>query len=597
MTTLRWDPSEDFTAQEDMLLRTVRRTKKLFGFLRRHRLQLFDDAFQEELAAVYRRTGAGKSPHPPAFLAMVVLLQAYTKTSDAEAVQQCVVDLRWQMVLDCLGATTPPFSQGALHDFRHRLIEQDLDRRLLERTAELAKETKAFDAKKLPKTIRVAVDSKPLQGAGRVEDTLNLLGHAARDVVRYVAVLTDSDPDDVATEAGIPLLLETSTKLALDTNWTDPKRKAQALQKLMQQLRNLLSYVQSKLPDAVEQAPLREPLDTLQQIIDQDLEPDPDDPKGRRVRIRQGVAKDRRVSIQDGDMRHGRKTRTKAFNGFKQHVLIDVDRTLVLACAVVGANRREHEAMPALHADLGRQDVKVSEALVDRGYTTAEFLDLAARDGWRVLSKPRQMPPNQGRFTKRDFQFNLRDRTVSCPAGQTEPFVPGAQVRFDSDECAACQLRAQCTSSPGGRTLNLSADELEQQRFVRLAKSKSGRQRLRARVPVEHRLAHLKQKQGDHARYLGERANLFDLRRTSALLNLEVIQHQLAEAAKADGFQTDCRSSRLLQKPGGWRGGEAVSPGGSVRRGISLDISRRSGPAFGARSSSRRRPRVFAAAC
>lgn len=531
MTSLLWEPSEEITAQEEMLLKTVRRTKKLFGFLRRHRTQLFDESFQEELATVYRQTGAGKSPHPPAFMAMVILLQAYTKTSDAEAVQQCVVDLRWQMVLDCLGATKPPFSQGSLHDFRHRLIEHDLDRRLLERTAELAKETKAFDAKKLPKTIRIAADSKPLQGAGRVEDTLNLLGHAARDVVRCVAALTDADPEDVATDAGIPLLLESSTKVALDTDWTDPKRKAQALQKLMRQLRSLLSYVQSQLPKEASEPPLREPLDALQQIIDQDLEPDPDDPRGKRVRIRRGVAKDRRVSIKDGDMRHGRKSRTKAFNGFKQHVLVDVDRTLVLACAVVGANRREHEAMPALHADLERYDTIVDEVLVDRGYTTVEFSEVADRNRWRVLSKPRQMPPNQGRFTKRDFAFNLRDRTVTCPAGQTQPFTPGTQVRFDTDECASCLLRSQCTKSDRGRVLSLSDDELEQQRFVRLVKSKAGRQKLRARMPVEHRLAHLKQKQGDHARYLGERANLFDLRRTSAVLNLEVIQHQLAEAA------------------------------------------------------------------
>lgn len=83
------------------------------GFLRLHRGALFDDAFQEELASVYRQIGAGRAAHPPAFMAMVVLLQAYTKTSDAEAVQQCIVDLRWQMVLDCLGATEPAFSQGA----------------------------------------------------------------------------------------------------------------------------------------------------------------------------------------------------------------------------------------------------------------------------------------------------------------------------------------------------------------------------------------------------------------------------------------------------------------------------------------------------
>ena len=80
MTSLRWEPREEATKQELMLLKTVRRTKKLFGFLRMHRRALFDDAFQEELASVYRQSGAGRAPHPPAFMAMVVLLQAYTKT-------------------------------------------------------------------------------------------------------------------------------------------------------------------------------------------------------------------------------------------------------------------------------------------------------------------------------------------------------------------------------------------------------------------------------------------------------------------------------------------------------------------------------------
>ena len=176
MDTLRWEPRIELTAQEEGLLSTVKRTRRLFGFLRCYRDQLFDDAFQKELAEVYRDTGAGRAPHPPAFMAMIVLLQMYTQTSDAEAVQRSVVDLLWQMALDCLGATKAPFSQGSLHDFRQRLIAHDLDRRLLERTAELAKETGAFDYKKIPKTLRVAADSKPLQGAGRVEDTINLLG-------------------------------------------------------------------------------------------------------------------------------------------------------------------------------------------------------------------------------------------------------------------------------------------------------------------------------------------------------------------------------------------------------------------------------------
>ena len=55
----------------------------------------------------------------------------------------------------------------------------------------MAKRTKGFDPKKTPKTLRVGVDSRPLEGAGRVEDTINLLGHAARSIVRVVSKITE----------------------------------------------------------------------------------------------------------------------------------------------------------------------------------------------------------------------------------------------------------------------------------------------------------------------------------------------------------------------------------------------------------------------
>ena len=136
---------------------------------------------------MYRDTGAGSDPVPPAQLAMALLLQGYLGLSDSDAVEAAVIDLRWQMVLGCLGATEPPFSQGALQTFRERLIAYDMDRRLLERTVELAKGTREFDWKELPESLRVAIDSAPLEGAGRVEDTINLLARAARKVVDCAA--------------------------------------------------------------------------------------------------------------------------------------------------------------------------------------------------------------------------------------------------------------------------------------------------------------------------------------------------------------------------------------------------------------------------
>jgi len=60
--------------------------------LRLQRHVLFNDAFQDALAEMYRDTGAGDEPHPPAMLCMALILQGYVGASDAEAVELCLFE-------------------------------------------------------------------------------------------------------------------------------------------------------------------------------------------------------------------------------------------------------------------------------------------------------------------------------------------------------------------------------------------------------------------------------------------------------------------------------------------------------------------------
>ena len=137
MTIERWVPSQTYTRQETAILKSLRRTRKLFAFLRDYRHELFDDEMQSALVAMYRDTGAGKDPVCPARMAMAALMQGYLGVSDAEAVQLTMADLRWHMVLDCLGNTEEAFSQGAFQEFRQRQIRHDMDRVLAARMREL----------------------------------------------------------------------------------------------------------------------------------------------------------------------------------------------------------------------------------------------------------------------------------------------------------------------------------------------------------------------------------------------------------------------------------------------------------------------------
>ena len=90
----RWAPRVEPTAEEKLILKRLTRVRALFGFLRLQRHKLFDGEFQEQLESMYRDSGAGAPPHPPALLCMVILLQGYVGASDAEAVELSVVDLR-----------------------------------------------------------------------------------------------------------------------------------------------------------------------------------------------------------------------------------------------------------------------------------------------------------------------------------------------------------------------------------------------------------------------------------------------------------------------------------------------------------------------
>ena len=145
MRPVVWCPPVEPSPAEQAVIGAVRRAK-LFVFLREHRHELFDEVFQSELALAYVDSPKGQ---PPAQLALATILQAYTRVSDDEVIEATVMDRRWQLVLDCMGTEEPPFSKGTLVGFRKRLIEKNLDRRLVERTVELAARTGGFGARAL----------------------------------------------------------------------------------------------------------------------------------------------------------------------------------------------------------------------------------------------------------------------------------------------------------------------------------------------------------------------------------------------------------------------------------------------------------------
>jgi len=67
-------------------------------------------------------------------------------------------------------------------------------------------------------------------------------------------------------------------------------------------------------------------------------------------------------------MRHGRKSRSQRFDGYKRHVLRDLDTGLVRAVGVTRANIPEASVTDAIATDLKLQKINLVELHIDRAY-------------------------------------------------------------------------------------------------------------------------------------------------------------------------------------------------------------------------------------
>ena len=511
-----WKPTVD-KKREKAVAGRLRRSSKFYRFLWEIRGQLFADGFEDELIESYQPRG--QDPCPPALLAMVMLLQRYEGLSDARAVDAAENDRRWQLVLGTLDDEQAPFGQGTLVRFRTRVIAHDLDRKLLDRTIELAKKTGAFGWQKL----RVALDSSPLQGAGRVEDTWNLIGRAMSKVVHAVSIALNIDADEVIQGAQLTVLKADSVKAAIDIDWDDEKEQNAALERLLTQVSRLERWVAKRARDESGRPPLKDALEIMRRVVDQDTEPDP---SGGGHRIKDGVATDRVVSLGDVEMRHGRKSKTKRFDGYKRHIA--VADNLVLSTAVEPANVSEYRPTERLLNTVARHG-EIDILDIDRGYLPASAVERLDRCGVLIHCRPWKMNSNKGFFKKNDFRIDLRRRLVRCPAGKSAKFFNTGTAWFDPEDCVRCRLKPACTAAER-RTVTLHPHEEMHIRLRRQSRTKGGRQQLRKRVTVEHRLARVGAIQGPRARYKGARKNELDLNRAAAIANLQEIA-RIREAA------------------------------------------------------------------
>jgi hypothetical protein len=515
----------------------------VYAVLHRERDRLFPDEMFADLFSA-----RGRRSVPPSVVATVMVLQRLEGLSDREAVDRYAFDARWRYAAGVGGYDGDgwgSFAHTVLVDMRARLAASKSPRRIFEVTLTAASAAGLVGARRV-------LDSTPLYDAVATMDTLTLVRSALRGLL-HVA--------DAELEAQLRAVLVSGDDYAStgkpQIDWDDAQAREQLIDIRARDAQACLLLLDGReLTESVEQAG-----QLLASVVGQDLE----QTEAGVFRIARRVAKDRIISTVDQDARHGHKTSARGFDGYKGHVAVDPDSEIVTDTTVTAGNVGDAAVAEDLIDDLldqpdtggdatGEQtaedhtepvsepagtpagdDQKHSNGPVpaeepavygDAAYGSGAFLDLLA--GANIASGCKTQPPTAagGRFAKDRFVIDLGADTVTCPAKVTVPIRRGQGgdgIAYFGEGCAACPLRAQCTTAAAGRTVSVGRHE------QRLADARAEQQQpdwqadYRATRPkVERKLGHLMRRKhgGRRARVRGKDKVDADFNLLAAAINI-----------------------------------------------------------------------------
>jgi Transposase DDE domain len=266
------------------------------------------------------------------------------------------------------------------------------------------------------------------------------LGVVARQQGRGLAAVAE-----LAAEAGAPVLGGSSLKAALDCDWDDPTARQHALVVVVDALDAVESFLAGvEVAAAGAPAQAAAALAVARQVCQQDVHRGEDGTPS----IRQGVAKDRRISVEDAAMRHGRKTKSVRVDGYKRHVLRDLNSGLVCAVGVTPANVPEASVTDQLAADLAAQHARLAELHIDRAYLASTLVRDRDQD-LQVFCKT--FPVRNGpRFTKTAFGLDFDRGELTCPAGVAMPLRWAARCSSPPRFAPAARCASSAPPAPEG---------------------------------------------------------------------------------------------------------------------------------------------------
>ena len=471
----------------------------------------------QDLAAMYCPNN-GRPCLPPSLLCGITLLQFFDNVSDEEATERVAFDLRWKVALNLALDFEPPHP-SSLSVFRSRLLAHGEERYAFNRLVEVGREAGLLHDK-----VTLLMDTTPQHGAGAVQDTYTLIRKATRQVLRKAGFNLPGKRQGLA--ANLANYLDSDQKARID--WSDAAARAEQVKVLVRDAEAVLRLVQDSEDPAV-----RSTAWLLAKILGDDIESD----ERGEPRIAQGVAKDRIVSVTDPEMRHGRKSGSRRFDGRKVQVAMDADSGLLLAVEPAPANGGDGQhLLDAVEQVEQVHGVQVERVIADGAYGSGDNRAACQEKGIDLVA-PQATPPDP---QVHKSAFAIEGRDCICPQGQHASRCererdgqgrPTLAFEFDRATCAACPLYSRCVHSAShGRRVGTHYHEALLRAEREHQETDAFKTLYRCRAAVERAIAHLVGHGLRRARYLGTPKGVLQSQWTGAVVNLTILFRLLQDA-------------------------------------------------------------------
>lgn len=421
---------------------------------------IFED---ETFAEVYPTMG--QPAVSPAQLALVTVMQFIENLTDRQAAEAVRGRIDWKYALG-LDLTDPGFDFSVLSEFRQRLIEGGVERRLLEAVLERCAAKGLLGGKKKQRT-----DSTHVLAAIRMLNLVELVGETMRRVLNNLAQTAPHWLQGQLQPEWIKRYGRPFDSYRLPAS--EAEREALAETIGQDGFALLQAIYEGDSPAVVKNLPR---VEVMRQIwIQQYYWAEGKVHWRTKKKWGQPPAHQMIASPEDLEAKYCVK-RSTVWIGYKVHLTetcADDQPRLITQVETTPSTTHDVKVTEIIQDDLAERHLLPEIQLVDEGYIETDLLVNSRKRGIDLVGPVPSSKSWQDReeeaFDHTQFHLDWDQRVATCPAGKTSAHwterktwrgTPNWLFSFRFQDCQPCPLRERCTRAKNvGRTLTIYPKE------------------------------------------------------------------------------------------------------------------------------------------